>query len=136
MSRQAIDEPLPFRAGEMFADSETTRIDVDAATNAIQLVPVRVMEPMLPTPVGEWGESDEAAHSARHRVGAPRGKEGAVAAIVLHDEDSHQERTRGDRKGQREQIRYRKNEIHRRTTSEKWPERSDELQQSLGANRP
>ena len=37
---------------------------------------------------------------------------------------------------QREQIRYRKNEIHRRTTSEKWPERSDELQQSPGANRP
>ena len=86
------------------------------------------MQAVLAAPVGEGRERDEAARPSDDHVGAPRGEERAVPAIVLDDEDAHQQRAgrHGERK--REQIGVREDEVHRHTAGEEGTERGEELQ--------
>ena len=128
MARQAVEQALPGRQREILAHREAGRIDVGAAAAAVEVVPVGVMQAVLAAQLAN-GVSVIRLHSpADQRIGAPRGEERAVAAIVLNDEDAHQQRAGRQREREREPRRQRVDQIHRHAAGEEGTERGAQVE--------
>ena len=93
MAIQAIAQPPPERARAVFLDGQ--RVDVaDAA--AVEIAGAGVMHGVGAAPHVIGRQRQHAGDAAEPVVGQPVAEEGAVAAIVLDQEQPHQEAGGGD----------------------------------------
>jgi hypothetical protein len=77
------------------------------------------MTGMLTAPGGEGRQGKQAAEQAQRVIGTPRPEKRAMAAIVLDDEDPHQEPGCHHYQGQRDPVGYFNGQIHGRASAEK-----------------
>ena len=91
---------------------------------------------VLPAPIGIGGQGQQAAQAAQGIVRPALGQEGAVAAVVLDDEDPHQKAGGDRRQQQRQQVGCAQQGVHRRATGEEAAERGRDLDQAAMEDRP
>ena len=85
------------------------------------------MPGMLPPPESVGRQRHQAAKNADNVVGALRPEEGAMTAIMLNDEDAHEEPGGEHRQRQRHPQRYSETQIHRGAGGDKSAHRCRQL---------
>ncbi|MGF6227749.1 hypothetical protein QFZ27_001704 [Inquilinus ginsengisoli] len=101
------------REGLVLRDGQAGRVDVGPAVAPVEIVPDSVVPGMLAAPVREGREGDQAAQAAEHQVGAARGEERRVPAIMLDEEEAHGEAGRDHRQPEGQPVRHPQAGIHR-----------------------
>ena len=90
--RQTIEPLLPATEPNVFCYGNARGIDVETARGPpVQIVPRTVVPRVLPAPERIGRQGHQAAQAAENIIGPLRPEEGAVTAIVLDDEDPHEE---------------------------------------------
>src|SRR5436305_3766773 len=92
VTRQTIEPPSPSTEPNVFCDSYARGVDVETARGPpVQIVPGTVVPRVLPPPERIRRQGHQAAQTAENIIGPLRPEEGSVTAIVLNDEDPHEE---------------------------------------------
>lgn len=91
MQHHAVHDATPLREAAVFVYDQAGRVDIAAAHPVVEIIPVSVVPRMLAAPHAVGGQREQAAEHADHVVRASGPKEGAVPAVVLDDEDPHDE---------------------------------------------
>jgi hypothetical protein len=134
MPGQAVKKATSARHRKIIPHCEARGIHVGTATRTVEVIPVGVMHAVLAAPIGVGRERAEAAQSPGEGIGASRGEERAVPAIVLDNEDAYQQRAGRQRKGEGKQVGDRQNNIHRHAPGDERTYGSQKLQHRLARN--
>ena len=116
--------------GAIFRDRQAAGVDVGARIAPVEIVPGGVVAGMLAPPIRVRRQRQDAAQPADRIIGGARGEEGAVPAIVLDDEDAHQQGAGRDREQQRHQIGKLQRPVHQRGSADEQADGAHELEQA------
>jgi hypothetical protein len=135
MPHHAAPPPTERRVSPILRDGRARGVDVRARTAPVEIVPHRMVNRMLMPPVRVGCHGDQAAKPPQPLICSSAAEERAVAAIMLNDEDPHDQS--GSRNGQRQTAPRTdvQHPVHRRDQAEKEKESGRHLAQTAAKQR-
>ena len=134
VSRQPVEKALPACHRIVFRNRQARGVDVASGFPLVEIVPDRMMTGVLAAPIRVWRQRQDAAQPADQIVRPARFEERAVPAIVLDDEDAHEQRARRHCKQQRDKLGELQRPVHQRAGANKQTDGAQELEHARRHN--